>query len=173
MSEETPDQTVSQEAFDRVNGQREALEAKVTDLEASVKGQAYMEKARQHFVAKQVKDPDWAAGVAVHSMEAVGTEVENIPTYLDDNFANLYPTDPPATPDPEGDTEGATPVATPDAVEPPGFARPSPAGGGDPPEQEVYTIESPEVQALIEANDKATLQQWGEEGKFRFVHTKE
>lgn len=174
MSEDTPDQpAVSQESFDRIKGQLDAAQGRVAELEGVVKDQAYMEKARSHFTAKGVSDPDWAAEIALPSMKSAGTEVDGIGDYLDSKFTNLYPVEsandgqPPAEPD--GD---AAPVAAPDAVEPPGFARPSPAGDGTAPEQKVYTIEDPEIQALIEANETAKLQAMEQEGTFRWIHTK-
>ena len=163
MSEESPD--LSQEAFDRVKGQLEAASAKVTELGDVIKDQTYTEKARKHFDGKQVADPDWAAEIALPSMKSAGTEVDDIGSYLDTKFSNLYPVEESAE-----DAE-PEPVASPDAVEPPGFARPSPAGDGTPPEQQVYTIDSPEIQALIESNDKAKLQAMEKEGTFRWVHT--
>ena len=163
MSEEPSE--VSQEAFDRVTGQKDALEAKIADLEGVVKDQAYMEKARKHFDDKKVDDPDWAAEIALPSMKSAGTEVDDIGSYLDTKFSKLYPTDNGEEPEPEPN------VAAPDAVEPPGFARPSPASDGTPPDQKVLTINDPEIKALIEGNDLAAIQAMEKEGTFRWAYT--
>ena len=163
MSEEPSE--VSQEAFDRVTGQKDAAEAKIAELENAVLAQGRKEIVRSHFVDKKLDDPDWAAGIAVPNLPANIDTKDDIKTFLDENFVNLYPSDNGEEPEPEPN------VAAPDAVEPPGFARPSPASDGTPPDQKVFTTSDPEIKALIESNDLAAIQRMEKEGTFRWQYT--
>jgi hypothetical protein len=147
--------TVSREAHQEMTDKRNALKAENEVLGNRLTDMAFTDTARQHFSSKGVDDPDWAAKVALPSIKASNTELGDIGTYLDDEFARLYP---------EVPTEGDPPpvddgVPTPDAVEPPGFARPSPASEGAPVDgQKKYLISDPHVQAILEANDKAAFE---------------
>ncbi len=165
MSEETPDQTVSTEAHDRVKGERDAAQTRIAELETAVLTQGRKEIARSHFVDKKVTDPDWAATIAVPNLPVDIDSKDDIKKFLDEQFANLYPV--------EGEPAPAEPetVAAPDAVEPPGFARPSPAGDGAPPEQKTYTYDDPEIKALVEAGEKTKLEGMHKEGTLVWTHT--
>jgi hypothetical protein len=154
-------ETVSREAHQRMTDERNDLKAQVQDLSTTVTDLAFADKARKHFVEKGVSDPDWAAEIALPSIKSDGTEIGDLGGYLDDKFARLYPSETDSQPSSEGTDDG---VPTPDAVEPPGFARPSPAQEGAPPGQQKYTISSPEVQAIINANDREGLEKMDKAG---------
>jgi hypothetical protein len=146
--------------------ERNDLKAQVQDLSTTVTDLAFADKARKHFADKNVEDPEWAAEIALPSIKSDGTEIGDLGGYLDDKFARLYPGEAgdPST-EPTGDG-----IPTPDAVEPPGFARPSPAAEGLPPGQQKYTISSPEVQQLINANDREGLEKLDKAGQIEW-HT--
>lgn len=151
-------ETVSREAHQRMTDERNALKAERDQLAATIKDYGYMDKARRHFSEKGLDDPDWAAEVALPAMKSADVEVDAIGQYLDDKFSRLYPqaaTDTPTAPE----------VPTPDAIETPSFARPSPAGDGQPAAKKTYTTSDPEIQALIQANDVATLKRMTEAGE--------
>ena len=159
-------ETVSREAHQRMTDERNDLKAQVQELSTTVTDLAFADKARKHFVEKGVSDPDWAAEIALPSIKTSGTEIADLGTYLDDKFARLYTSetgDPPKEQVDDG-------VPTLDAAEPPGFARPSPAQEGAPPGQQKYTISSPEVKALIEANDREGLERMDKAGQIEW-HT--
>jgi len=151
---------VSREAHQRMTDERNQLKARVAELETTVLDFGIADKARRHFQARNVDDPDWAAEIALPSIRSAG-EVEDIGAYLDQKFARLYPsgnqTPPPSTPPTD-----TTPM--PDAVAPPGFARPSPSGEGQPPGQKKYRTTDPEIRQLIAANDKAAIERLDREG---------
>ena len=160
-------ETVSREAHQRMTDERNTLKAQVQELSTTVTDLAFTDKARKHFAEKGVDDPDWAADIALPSIKSEGTEIGDLNTFLDDKFARLYPAATDNQPSGEGTDDG---VPTPDAVEPPGFARPSPAAEGAPPGQQKYTISSPEVKALIEANDREGLERLDKAGQIEW-HT--
>lgn len=159
-------ETVSREAHQRMTDERNDLKAQVQDLSTTVTDLAFADKARKHFVEKGVPDPDWAAEIALPSIKSEGTEIGDLNTFLDDKFARLYPSATESQPSGEGTDDG---VPTPDAVEPPGFARPSPAAEGAPPGQQKYTTSSPEVQALIAANDREGLERMDKAGQIEWL----
>ena len=157
-------ETVSRDAHQRMTDDRNALKEQVEKLTVTVTDLSYVDKARKHFIEKKVDDPDWAADIALPSIKAAGTEIGDIGEYLDDKFARLYPSgdkpdDPPAD-------DG---IPTPDAVEPPGFARPSPAAEGTPTGPKKYKISDPEIQGLIQANDKAALEKLDKAGQIEWL----
>ena len=161
---DTMPETVSRDAHQRMTDERNALKEKVGDLESTVLDLGLVEKARKHFIEKKVPDPEWAADIALASIKAEG-EIADIGAYLDDKFARLYPTEEELKTG-EGETDDGVP--TPDAVEPPGFARPSPASEGPSPGQKKYKISDPEIQALIEANDKPGLEKRDKAGQIEW-----
>jgi hypothetical protein len=148
--------------------ERNALKAEVGKLSTVVTDMGLTDKARKHFVEKNVPDPEWAADIALPSIKSSGTEIGDVGTYLDDKFARLYPTG--EAPTPEGVVHAVTDdgVPTPDAAEPPGFARPSPAGDGAPPGQKRYRIADPEIQALIAANDTSAIERMDKAGEIEW-----
>jgi len=151
---------VSREAHQRMTDERNQLKARVSELEATVLDFGLADKARRHFQAKHVEDPDWAAEIALPTIRQNAGEIEDIGSFLDQKFARLYPSgDIPSPSTPPADT---TPM--PDAVQPPGFARPSPSGEGQPPGQKKYRTTDPEIRALIAANDKAAIERLDREG---------
>ena len=152
-------ENVSREAHQRMTDERNDLKAQVADLSTTIMDFGYTEKARKHFTDKGLDDPDWAAEIALPSMKSAAVEVDNIGTYLDDKFAKLYP-----TVTPEGEIVAES-IPTPDAVEPPGFARPSPASEGTPPGQQKYTSADPEIQALYQANDMPRIRELIDSGQ--------
>ena len=163
-------ETVSREAHQRMTDERNTLKQEVEVLGSRLTDMAFTDSARKHFVEKNVPDPEWAADIALPSMKSAGTEIGDIGTYLDDKFARLYPTTD-GTPAPqEGDVPVVTDdgVPTPDAAEPPGFARPSPAGDGAPAAQKRYRISDPEVQALIAANDSKAIEEMDKAGQIEW-----
>jgi hypothetical protein len=159
-------ETVSREAHQRMTDERNDLKAQVQDLSTTVTDLAFADKARKHFVEKGVSDPDWAAEIALPSIKSKGTEIGDLNTFLDDKFSRLYPSATDDQPSGEGTDDG---VPTPDAVEPPGFARPSPAAEGAPPGQQKYSISSPEVQAIIQANDLEGLERMDKAGQIEWL----
>lgn len=162
----TPDtlpETVSRDAHQRMTDDRNEWKAKAEKLTGFVTDLSLTDKARKHFAEKKVDDPDWAAEIALPSIKTSNTEIGDVGTYLDDKFARLYPTAQPDTEVPSAD-DG---VPTPDAVEPPGFARPSPASEGAPPDGlQKYTISDPHIQALIEANNVAEIERLHKAGQY-------
>lgn len=169
MAQENPtelSETVSREAHQRMTNERNELQAKVDELSSTLKDLSFNDKAREHFSDKGVDDPKWAADIALASMKSAGVELDGISAYLDDKFEKLYPKE--GEPKPEG-TLPVDGVPTPDAVEPPGFARPSPAAEGAPPGQKVYTIKDPEIQALIQANDRDGIAKLEKAGQFKWL----
>ena len=144
--------------------ERNAARAEAERLAAVVKDMGYSDKARDHFVEKgmDAKDAKWAADIALPTMKASEVEVADIGTFLDEKFAKLYPTGAGSDGQPPPDSDN---VPTPDASQPPDFARPSPASEGTPPGQEMLTINSPEIKALIEANDRAGIEKLDKAGR--------
>lgn len=143
--------------------ERNAARSENDTLKATVLDMGYSDKARRHFADKGVDDPEWAASIALPSMKAAEVEADAIGTYLDDTFKNLYPT---GTPTPaDGTVDDGVP--TPDAVETPGFARPSPGSDGQPPPTKTYTTSDPEVQAIIAANDMTTFRKMVDSGQIK------
>lgn len=137
--------------------ERNEARAKAAELETVVLQMGYTDKARRHFAEKGVDDPDWAAEIALPVMLSAEVEAENIGTYLDDKFARLFPEG--AAPEPVAE------VPTPDAIETPSFARPTPASDGQPAAKKVYTTSDPEIKALIQANDLATIERMEKAGE--------
>ena len=168
---ETPD--VSREAHDRVKGENAALQAKVDELTKTVTDLGTKEIVRAHFTSKGLDGDgaEWAATVALPSIPA-DTAADQLGTYLDDNFARLYPTEDTPPSDVPVDGEETPPVIgdipTPDAVEPPGFARPSPAGDGQPPGEKLVTVDDDEFKELLKSGDEAELQKLVRSDRFRF-----
>ena len=154
--------TVSREAHQRMTDERNEWKQRAEQLEKTVVQQGLADKTLRHFMQKDVEDPVWAADIATPAVISAG-EIEDLGAFLDQRFARLYPSDTPAAaPTPEGAESPQAPM--PDAFDPPGFTRPAPNAEGAPPGQKKYTTNSPEVRALIQANDKATLAQWDKEG---------
>jgi len=155
-------ETVSRSAHQRMTDERNEARAERDTLAVTVTDLGLADKARRHFVEKGVDDPDWAADIALPSIKSSNTEIGDVNTYLDDKFARLYPTDVPATP--EGTPPADDGVPTPDAVEPPGFARPSPAAEGAPPGERKFKTTDPEFKALIEADNRAEIERLDKAG---------
>ena len=164
---------VSREAHQRMTDERNTLKQEVEVLGSRLTDMAITDTARKHFVEKHVPDPEWAADIALPSIKSAGTELGDVGNYLDDKFARLYPDA--AAPPQQGDVPAVTDdgVPTPDAAEPPGFARPSPAGDGAPPGQKRYRISDPEIQALIQANDGATIEKMDKAGEIEWYTSAE
>lgn len=158
-------ETVSREAHQRMTDERNELKAKVQTLETTVRDLHTYDKVRRHFVEKGVEDADWAADVAVPSVTAKGVEGDAVASYLDEQFARLYPTGSQGTPQTQ---QVEQEVPTPDAVEPPSFARPSPAGDGAPPGQQKYRISDPEIQGLIQSGNKAEIERLDKAGQIEW-----
>lgn len=162
---DTAPENVSVEAFQRVREQNATLQAQVDQLTRTVKDLGIYDKARRHFTQKGVDDPDWAAEVALPSIpKSTEDEIANIGSYLDDKFARLYPTGKPAPDAVEDDDK----VPAPDAIQPPGFARPSPAADGGPVELKKFTYGDPELMALIEADDREAIKRLDKEGRINW-----
>lgn len=156
---DTLPETVSREAHQRMTDDRNALKDELDGLKTTVRDLGLVEKARKHFIEKKVDDPEWAADIALPSIKAAG-EIEDIGAYLDDKFARLYPTEASTT---EESTDDGVP--TPDAVDPPGFARPSPASEGGQTGQKKYKYRDPEIQNLLESNDRAGIDKLDKAGR--------
>ena len=167
------DEAVSPEAHKRVQDQNAALQTKVDELTGTVEELGRKEIVRGHFAEKGLgpKDAEWAASVAIPNIPA---DTEHLGTYLDENFARLYPADTPPPDAPPVDGAETPPdvgdfVPTPDANEPPGFARPSPAGDGQPPGVQEVTVDSDEYKQLLASGDEAGLQALVRSDRFRYV----
>lgn len=154
--------TVSREAHQRMTDERNEYKARVEQLEKTVVQQGLADKTLRHFMQKGVDDPVWAADIATPAVVSAG-EIENLGEFLDQRFARLYPSGE-APPVPTSENPAQPQVPTPDAIDPPGFTRPAPNSEGAPPGQKKYTTNSPEVRALIQANDRATLAEWDKQG---------
>ncbi len=163
-------ETVSREAHQRMTDERNTAREEVKTLGSRLTDMAFTDKARKHFIEKNVDDPEWAADIALPSIKDAGTEISDIGTFLDEKFARLYPTTEALATSSEGEVAVVTDdgVPTPDAAEPPGFARPSPAGDGAPPAKRTYRISDPEVQALIAANDVAGIKALDDAGEIEW-----
>ena len=159
---ETLPETVSREAHQRMTDERNALKDELGDLKTTVRDLGLVEKARKHFIDKKVDDPEWAADIALPSIKAAG-EIADIGAYLDDKFARLYPKEASTTEDPPDDG-----VPTPDAIDPPGFARPSPASEGGQTGQKKYKYSDPEIQNLIRSNDRAGFDKLDKAGRIEW-----
>jgi len=161
---ETLPETVSREAHQRMTDERNTLKAERDQLATTITDLTTVEKARAHFKEKGVDDPEWAADIALPSIKSMGDEMTDLSAYLDDKFSRLYPT---------GDTGDGAPaddgIPTPDAVEPPGFARPSPSAEGAPPGQKKYKVSDPEIQQLIQANDKPAIEKLDAAGQIEWL----
>lgn len=177
MATETidPDEAVSAEAHTRVKDQNAALQTKVDELSKTVTDLGTKEIVRSHFATKGMApdDAEWATTVAMPSIPET-TPADQLSTYLDENFARLYPADTPPPDAPPVDGAETPPdagdfVPTPDANEPPGFARPSPAGDGQPPGVQEVTVDSDEYKQLLASGDEAGLQSLVRSDRFRFV----
>ncbi len=174
---ETDEAVISKEAHQRVQEQNAALQAKVDELSGTVIEMGKKEIVRGHFATKGLapKDAEWAAKFALPSIPD-DTAADQLSTYLDDNFARLYPTED-TPPDVPVDGEETPPdmgnIPTPDANEPPGFARPSPAGDGQPPGEKLVSVDDDEFKALVKAGDEAGLQTLIRSDRFRWRTTLE
>lgn len=120
---------VSREAHDRMTRERDELKAQVDELTKVVKDVGYRDKARQYFMSKGVKDPDWAAEFALPHLRTV--ELDSLEeTLASDRFAPLVQMasvqDAPASKPPEEATD-PPPVPTPS-----GFSGPNPGAQGGP-----------------------------------------
>ena len=174
MTTEAPETTddVSREAHERVKGENAALQTKVNELTKTVTDLGVKEIVRAHFTSKGLDGDgaEWAATIALPSIPNE-TAADQLGSYLDDNFARLYPTEN-STPDVPVDGEETPPdmgdIPTPDANEPPGFARPSPAGDGQPPGEKLVTVDDDEFKELLKSGDEAGLQALIRSDRFRF-----
>ena len=175
---DTDEAAVSKEAHERVQRENATLKSKVDELSQTVTDLGVKEIVRAHFTKKGLDGDgaEWAATIALPTIPK-DTEADKLGTYLDDNFARLYPTS--STPDitdESGDGEGTSPpgveVPTPDAQEPPGFARPSPAGDGTPPVgSDLVAFGDPEFQELLKSGYEAGLMKLIQSDRYRW-HTK-
>ncbi len=166
MTTEAPDtdETVSPEAHQRVKEQNAALQTQVDKLTGTVTALGTKEIVRGHFAEKglEPKDAEWAATFAMPSIPQE-TAADQLGSYLDENFARLYPAKAPPSPDvPPVDGAEVPPdagafVPTPDAIEPPGFAKPSPAADGQPPGVQEVTVDSDEYKQLLASGDEVGL----------------
>ncbi len=180
MTTEAPeaDEAVSREAHERVKGERAALQQQVDQLTKTVTDLGTKEIVRAHFTSKGLDGDgaEWAATFALPSIPT-DTAADQLSTYLDDNFARLYPTEdtPPDVPvdGAEVPPDMGDMIPTPDANEPPGFARPSPAGDGQPPGEKLVSVDDEEFKALVKAGDEAGLQALIRSDRFRFRTTLE
>ena len=59
-------------------------------------------------------------------------------------------------------------IPTPDALEPPGFAQPSPAGDGQPPGVKEVTVDDDEFKELLKSGDEQGLQALIKSDRFRW-----
>ena len=175
---DTDEAAVSKEAHERVQRENATLKSKVDELSGTVIEMGKKEIVRSHFATKGLgpEDAEWAAKFSLPSIPD-DTAADQLGTYLDDNFARLYPTGSPSdATDESGDGEGTPPpqgnVPTPDAQEPPGFARPSPAGDGTPPVGDsLVAFGDPEFQELLKSGDEAGLMKLIQSDRYRW-HTK-
>jgi len=159
-------ESVSREAHQRMTDERNQARAENEQLKATILELGLSDKARRHFTAKGVEDPDWAAEIALPSLKGVAGDVD-VAEYLDQKFARLYPKGS-AEPGEVPPTD-QVPTAEPDAAEPPGFARPSPSSEGAPPGQKKYTIRDPEIQQLIRNNDRDALARLDKAGQIDWL----
>ena len=160
-------ETVSKEAHQRMTDERNDLKAEVKTLSGTVRDLGLVDKARKHFIEKGVADPEWAADIALPTILAEG-EVADVGAFLDDKFARLYPEKKEPGSEQSVADDG---IPSPDAVEPPGFARPSPAAEGTPPGQKKYKYTDPEIQKLIQDNDNEGLKKLADAGQIDWVST--
>ena len=161
-------ETVSRVAHQRMTDERNEARSERDALGVRVQKMAFETETRKHFSSKKLDDPNWAAEIALPSVMDAKVELEGVGAFLDDKFARLYPeVKEPGTEEPAAD-DG---VPSPDAAQPPGFARPSPAAEGTPPGEKKYKISSPEVQALINANDNEGLKKLADAGQIEWVST--
>ena len=166
MTIEAPDtdETVSPEAHKRVQDQNAALQTQVNELTGTVADLGTKEIVRGHFTSKGMTpdDVEWAATLALPTIPK-DQPADQLSTYLDANFARLYPADTPPSPDVPPVDGAETPpdagdlVPTPDAIEPPGFAKPSPAADGQPPGVTEVTVDSDEYKQLLASGDEVGL----------------
>ena len=178
MTTEAPETTdVSREAHERVKGENAALLIKVDVLTKTVTDLGVKEIVRAHFTSKGLDGDgaEWAATIALPSIPA-DTAADQLGNYLDENFARLYPKDD-STPDEPVDGAEKPPdtgdIPTPDANEPPGFARPSPAGDGQPPGVKIVTVDDDEFKELLASGNEAGLKELVTSDRFRYRTTLE
>ncbi len=160
-------ETVSRAAHQRMTDERNEARSERDALGVRVQKMAFESETRKHFSSKKLDDPEWAASIALPAVMDADLELEGIGAFLDDTFARLYPE--PKQPATEGEAVVDDGIPSPDAVEPPGFARPSPAAEGTPPGEKKYRIDSPEVKALIAANDNDGLKKLADAGQIEWV----
>ncbi len=174
---ETTDEVISRDAHERVKREKAALQDQVDKLSGTVIEMGKKEIVRSHFATKGLgpEDAEWAAKFSLPSIPD-DTVADQLGTYLDENFARLYPKDD-STPDVPVDGAEKLPdtgdIPTPDANEPPGFARPSPAGDGQPPGVKIVTVDDDEFKDLLKSGDEAGLKELVTSDRFRYRTTLE
>ncbi len=167
-TEDLPE-TVTRVAHQRMTDERNEARSERDALGVRVQKMAFESETRKHFSSKEMVDPDWAASIALPAVMDANLELEGIGAFLDDKFARLYPE--PKQPTTEGEPVVDDGIPSPDAVEPPGFARPSPGAEGTPPGEKKYNINSPEVQALVQANDNEGFKKLADAGQIEWMST--
>ncbi len=165
-TEDLPE-TVTRVAHQRMTDERNEARAEVDKLGVRVQKMAFESEIRKHFSSKKLDDPEWAANIALPAVMDANLELEGIGAFLDDQWSRLYPE--PSQPTAEGTPVADDGIPSPDAVEPPGFARPSPGAEGTPPGEKKYTINSPEVKLTIANNDDEALRRLVDAGQIEWM----
>ncbi len=179
MADEKPqsDEEIRPEAFQRMKQERDDAKQLLEKAHGKLEAVARRDKAREWFKDK-APDPDVAADFMLPHLSNV--EPDKVAETLGSEQFNPFVSmvtgagagQAPPQPEPSGEGDGtgegsgetpATPPATPG-----GFGGPNPAGPNSEPVQEAdLTLNSPEVQRLIQANDRAGLKKLYDEGRLK------
>jgi hypothetical protein len=167
VADTTETDTVSLEAFDRVNAEKATLQSQLDAATAAVTDLGLVDLARKHFADKGVATDqvDWMAHKALPDMRGIADDKRW--EAVDTEWSRFYPTDG------NGQDKPATPqVPNPDATPPstPEFAMPNPAasGTGQPAVAKIVpSAHNPEYQALLLQGSDA-VKQAEKEGRIAF-----
>lgn len=179
--QEPQSEEIRPEAFQRVTKERDEAKQLLEKAQAELEKVARRDKAREWFKGK-AEDPDVAANFMLPHLanvepdkvaETLGSEQFNPFVSMVTGQGAGQAQDPPApsgegegTGEGSGEGTGETPATPPST--PGGFGGPNPAGPNSQPVKEAdLTLQSPEVQALIQANDRAGLKKLYDEGRLK------
>ncbi len=165
MSEEKQADTVSIEAHQRVTKERDEFKQKIQELETQVTASRKVSAAESFLRRKGIPEDELSSRMELISPHLAQMDVASIEEHLSSDRFRLVVT---GTTNPQGEVEGEGGEVTPPASEAPptpGFGGPSPSGDELPPQQKKFTLRSPEVQGIIQRNDKAALEQLYKEGR--------
>lgn len=161
MADESTNESIRPEAFQRVKQENEELKAKIANMEPALRDTKFLNDAYDHFAQKEVPDPYRVARQAVKDVTLKGVESDELGGKLDSWLSDIQSVfGQPAAP-PE---EPAPPAA--DTAPAPAFARPNPAADGTPPDpgSQAITTHSPEFKQLLANNDQAAIQRLDDQG---------